>query len=535
VTTPGHVTLVDCTLRDGGYYNDWDYSNELITHYVDSMVRAGVDVIEMGFRQLKADKYLGPTAWTTDAFLQQLNIPSSITVAVMMNAKDVVQSGDSARTISAAFVEKKKSRVDMIRFAAIHSEVDALAPAVATLHTLGYRVAINLMQVSDRSPEEIRAFGKQCKTMGVEVAYIADSFGGLRPHELAPIMHALAEGFEGPVGCHLHDNMTYALSSTLAAVDAGATWVDATILGMGRGPGNVRTEYLAPELKRLGRSNIDVMPLVNLVSRDFTNLQRKHEWGSNLYYFLSANYGIHPTYVMELTKDGRYAPAQIVGALEHLNEHGGAQFDRNRLVGITAGRVVNYAGTFDASSWCAGKDVLIIGPGDEARTKKVELEQFVAQHKPVVIGLGAFSAINQSLIDAVAVCHPERAALEATAISQLQCPVFAPSALLNELDITTKQPRDVGVAISDAGFSLAPTQATLPRLLSAAYALALAAQGGAKRILVAGFDGFSQDDHRFQEMDDVFAKFAQLNNAPQVVSITRTRFNIERSSMFAPL
>jgi 4-hydroxy 2-oxovalerate aldolase len=113
--------------------------------------------------------------------------------------------------------------------------------------------------------------------------------------------------------------------------------------------------------------------------------------------------------------------------------------------------------------------------------------------------------------------------------------VFAPSALLNELDITTKQPRDVGVAISDAGFSLASTQATLPRLLSAAYALALAAHGGAKRILVAGFDGFPQDDHRFQEMDDVFAKFAQLNNAPHVVSITRTRFNIERSSMFAPL
>ena len=96
MTTLGHVTLVDCTLRDGGYYNDWDYSNELITHYVDSMVRAGVDVIEMGFRQLKADKYLGPTAWTTDAFLQQLNIPSSITVAVMMNAKAATVPAPSA-------------------------------------------------------------------------------------------------------------------------------------------------------------------------------------------------------------------------------------------------------------------------------------------------------------------------------------------------------------------------------------------------------------------------------------------------------
>jgi 4-hydroxy 2-oxovalerate aldolase len=526
---------VDCTLRDGGYYNDWDYSNDLITHYVDSMVRAGVDVIEMGFRQLKADKYLGPTAWTTDAFLHQLNIPASITVAVMMNAKDVVQSGDPSRTISNVFTDKKKSRVDMVRFAAIHSEVDALAPAVDTLHQLGYRVALNLMQVSDRSMDEIRSFGAQCKAMKVEVAYIADSFGGLRPHELAPIMQALAEGFKGPVGCHLHDNMTYALSSTLAAVDAGATWVDATILGMGRGPGNVRTEYLAPELVRLGRSAIDVTPLVNLVSNDFTNLQRKHEWGSNLYYFLSANYGIHPTYVMELTKDGRYAPTQIVGALEHLHEHGGAQFDRSRLVGITAGRVVNYPGTFDATSWCAGKDVLIVGPGEETRAKKIELEQFITQHQPVVLGLGAFSAIDPKLISAVALCHPERAALEATAVAQLSCPVFAPAALLTELDIATQQPRNVGITINDSTFALSPTQVTLPRLLSAAYALALCAQGGAKRILVAGFDGFAVDDHRFQEMDEVFTKFAQLPNAPKIVSITRTRYNIERSSMFAPL
>jgi 4-hydroxy 2-oxovalerate aldolase len=113
--------------------------------------------------------------------------------------------------------------------------------------------------------------------------------------------------------------------------------------------------------------------------------------------------------------------------------------------------------------------------------------------------------------------------------------VFAPAELLAELDITTQQPRNVGVAINEAGFALSPTQVTLPRLLSAAYALALCAQGGAKRVLVAGFDGFSVDDHRFQEMDDVFAKFAKLANAPQVVSITRTRFNIERSSMFAPL
>ena len=90
-----HVTLVDCTLRDGGYYNDWDYSYELIENYLNSMVRSGVDVVEMGFRTLISDKYLGPTAYTTDRFLNELEIPAPVTVAVMLNAKEVVSATET--------------------------------------------------------------------------------------------------------------------------------------------------------------------------------------------------------------------------------------------------------------------------------------------------------------------------------------------------------------------------------------------------------------------------------------------------------
>jgi len=529
-----HVTLVDCTLRDGGYYNDWDYSYAFIRRYVDAMIRSGVEVVEMGFRTNKIDRYLGPTAYTTDEFLHELNIPNSLTVAVMMNAKDVVSTADPRLTIRKTFTPKSRSRVDLVRFAAIHYEVEPLAPAIAELKELGYSVAVNLMQVSDRSIDEIIGFGSKCRSMNVDIAYIADSFGGLRPHDIPQIIQALTKYFQGPVGCHLHDNMTYALASTIAAVNAGATWVDATVLGMGRGPGNVRTEYLAMELKRLGYSNIDVTPLVNIISTDFTQLQRHYEWGSNLYYFLSANYGIHPTYVMELIKDGRYPPTEIVGVLEHLHEHGGAQFDPGRLVGITAGRTVSFGGTFDPSSWCEAKDVLIVGSGDEARTKKTELELFIKRHKPVVIGLGAFSAIDSALLDAVAVCHPERAALEANSLAALTCPVFAPAKLLADLDITVQFLRDVGITVDSSTFGVGITNVVIPRLLSAAYALALAAAGRANRIFVAGFDGFLADDHRFSEMEDVFNLFAQLKGAPPVVSITRTRYNIKRSSMFAP-
>ena len=230
----------------------------------------------MGFRRFGADRYLGPTAFTTDEFLSGLNIAPERTVAVMMNAKDIVSAADPVAAVRQVFAAKANSRVDMVRFAALYKEVEPLAPAIDELHRMGYRVALNMMQVSDRTPAEIVDFGRKCKSMGVEVAYIADSFGGLRPSDLPPIIHSLLEGFEGPVGCHLHDNMTYALASTLAAVDAGATWADATVLGMGRGPGNVRTEYLAPELVRLGRSSIDVS------DRKSTRLNSSHEWISRM-------------------------------------------------------------------------------------------------------------------------------------------------------------------------------------------------------------------------------------------------------------
>ena len=199
MTSAQKVTLVDCTLRDGGYYNDWDYSADLIRRYVDSMERARVDVIEMGFRRFGADRYLGPTAFTTDEFLSGLNIAPERTVAVMMNAKDIVSAADPVAAVRQVFAAKANSRVDMVRFAALYKEVEPLAPAIDELHRMGYRVALNMMQVSDRTPAEIVDFGRKCKSMGVEVAYIADSFGGLRPSDLPPIIHSLLEGFEGPV------------------------------------------------------------------------------------------------------------------------------------------------------------------------------------------------------------------------------------------------------------------------------------------------------------------------------------------------
>jgi 4-hydroxy 2-oxovalerate aldolase len=237
------MRLLDCSLRDGGYYNRWDFQTGLVRRYVSGLVSAGIATIELGFRSLETDGYLGALAHTTDIYLAGLDLPDTTTFGVMLNAKELVGFGAGpSAAIDRLFAPASDSPISLVRIAATQREVEGLTPAVERLHDLGYRTGVNLMQVHALSSDDLKNFGSWARSVGVEVAYFADSFGVLNPSDIGPIASALAEGFQGPIGCHLHDNRALAMANTLAAIDAGVTWVDGTIRGMGRGPGNAPTE-----------------------------------------------------------------------------------------------------------------------------------------------------------------------------------------------------------------------------------------------------------------------------------------------------
>ena len=529
-----HVKILDCTLRDGGYYNDWDYSFDLVKRYIDAMAAAQIDIVELGFRTLESDQYLGATAYTTDSFIERLQPADGLSLAVMLNAKEVLAAADAKVTIRTNFSRRSTSRVGLVRIAANLHEVDGLGSALEELHELGYETALNLMQVSEVPLAAITEFGRKAAEFGVAYGYIADSFGSLRPGDIAPIMRALGEGFGSNIGCHLHDNMSYALANTMEAVDAGAVIVDATVQGMGRGPGNVRTEYVVMELSRRKQSHAKAAPLVTLVERDFAEMKRDFGWGSNLYYFQSANLAVHPTYVMELTKDERYSPSEIVSALDRLNEKGARSFDVRRLTEAVQGEPLAFAGGNEVDDWCTARDVLIVANGPEARAKRDEIEMFIRQHQPFVIGLNAHLPIDLALVDAVAVCHPERAMLDASAITALDCEVVAPRELLRDLKIAVKRHRDVAMRVTGNDFEIMPNGIGIPDPLAIGYALGLAAAGGAKRIFTVGVDGYVLGDPRHDAVQHTLDAFSQWSAKVELASLTRTTLDIRQGSLFAP-
>jgi len=104
------VNFLDCTFRDGGYYNSWDFSPDHINSYLEAMVSAGVGIVELGFRFTKNSEFLGPCAFTTDEFVDELKVPKSLTVAVMLNGSDLLGDEGLEPALTALFPNEAKKQ-----------------------------------------------------------------------------------------------------------------------------------------------------------------------------------------------------------------------------------------------------------------------------------------------------------------------------------------------------------------------------------------------------------------------------------------
>ena len=104
------------------------------------------------------------------------------------------------------------------------------------------------MQISRLKRKEIGYVSRLINKVKPDVFYIADSLGDLNEKLLIKINKEIRKFWKGQLGIHAHDNLRCALKNTLKAKKLEFTWLDSTVLGMGRGPGNVKTESLLPAL-----------------------------------------------------------------------------------------------------------------------------------------------------------------------------------------------------------------------------------------------------------------------------------------------
>jgi 4-hydroxy 2-oxovalerate aldolase len=531
------ITLIDCTLRDGGYYNNWDFSLDLINQYLLAMRKNNIDYVEMGFRSLNNVGFRGACAYTTDSFLLSLKIPDGLNIGVMVNASELLKhpSGPFS-AINSLFTNSSESPVSLVRVAChIHEFADTL-PICEKLKGMGYVVGINLMQVTDRSYDELEEIGRKAMGYPLDVLYFADSLGSLQPEEVNAIIRALRLHWTGALGIHAHDNMGRAVQNTLCAINEGALWVDCTVSGMGRGPGNAQTEYILIELSKKFKRSTDLVSLLDLVSKYFEPMRSKFKWGMNPYYYLSGLDGIHPTFVQEMLGDTRYGSIDILSTLNNLQSLGAKKFN-----GLSHAESLVSANTDNQGSWSPegrikGREVLILGAGESVSDHLAGLERLIKEKGLLVIALNTHPKISQDLISLHAACHPFRLVADCESYERIAQPIVMPfNQHTEEIDskLLGSETLNFGLRIEKKVFKFDEKAATIPLLLAAAYALAIATSGKASRILLAGFDGFPESDPRGHEMQEVFDCYLSNEGSLPIISITPTKYNIPSSSLYA--
>jgi 4-hydroxy 2-oxovalerate aldolase len=533
------IKLLDCTLRDGGYYNNWDFEPGTVQKYLVAMASSGIDMVEIGFRLKPAHTFLGAFAYCTDDYLAALKVPPTLKLAVMINASEfMLEDGSGVSAVDAYFAPAASSPVSMVRVALRAHDVTSVKQIALRFKELGYALAVNLMQIDALSDEEIAAAAKEVATWNaVDVLYFADSLGNLDPESTRRIVTVLDSVWHGELGFHSHDNKGQAFVNCLAAADAGVTWLDATILGMGRGAGNVRTESLLIELENKKLGTYNAQSLYPLVLEDFAALHKQYGWGANLFYHLSAVEGIHPTYVQELLTSDRYTPDEILSALKYLSGTEARSYSPGALGAAVRDADLGGEGSWHANGWARGKSVLIIGSGVSTAQHMGAIEQYIRRKQPVVLCLNINRAVPAELVSAYVACHESRILIEAHHYRELGRPVILPlirvpkgvRALLQDVEVL-----DYGLRLSDRRVEVGDTGCVLPGTLAAAYAIVLATAAGAERILMAGFDGYAAGDSRQEEMIEVLEQYQRVDKAIPVMAITPTTYPVIQRSIYEP-
>ncbi|MBX7136634.1 MAG: aldolase catalytic domain-containing protein [Oligoflexia bacterium] len=531
------LKVLDCTLRDGGYYNSWDFPRPLVERYLRALDSAGVDVIEIGFRTVPRKEFLGPYAFCVDDYLRGLPLPARAQLAVMINAKEYVD--DPTATIRRMFAPRAESPISIVRVAANMGEVAKCGKVFEELSRLGYRMVLNIMKVGGMHPTQVAECVRQAREFSaLEAIYFADSFGDMRPAQVASVLKLISEEWSGDIGFHSHDNMGNALANSLEAIAGGVKWVDATVLGMGRGAGNVKLETLLLELVKRAGANYQVESLYSLVMDDFEELRQTHHWGPSLMYHLSAAYGIHPTYIQEMLGAEHYDTHQIITAYNLLKNNSRAhQFDRVELLKAMKGFQAGAPGSWNAEGWVGDREVLILGPGSGFKAHREAVIQYIKRRNPFVVCLNTAIDIPKELVDAYAACHYSRVLVEFERYRELRRPILMPLGCLPEQvleKLDSVHVLDYGMRVEPYRFEAEARGCMIPRLLVAPYALAAVSAGGARDIKFVGFDGYGTGDPRQTEMEAVLSCVRRATPHLQLKALTPSTYSLECGSIYAP-
>ena len=304
ITYRPEITILDCSIRDGGLMNDHQFDDGFVKAVYDANVAAGVDYMEVGYKgskKLFAPGKYGAWKHCDEDTLRRVvgDNDSSLKLSVKADAEKCDYHED--------ILPKEQSVLDTIRVATYVHQLPTALDMVKDAHDKGYETTLNLMAISAVLDGELDAALEVMAGSEVSAIFLVDSWGVLYSEQIQSLTRKYLKAVEGTgkqIGIHAHNNQQLAYANTIEALILGASMLDGSFAGLGRGAGNCPIELLVGFLHN---PKFHIRPILKCIQDHIAPLQEELRWGFDIPYMLTGQLNQHPRAAMKfMSGDSRH-------------------------------------------------------------------------------------------------------------------------------------------------------------------------------------------------------------------------------------
>lgn len=299
-----NVQVLDCTLRDGGYVNNWGFSVDQSTNIINSLIESNIEFIECGYLDFEQEKNTNTTRYNSiENFDNLYSMLSDGKEDKKMFLMIDYKSGIDLSLIP----NKAETNLDGLRIAFHKKYKDEVCTFSKQLIEKGYDVCVQPMITSSYSDGDLIKLINEVNTIKPFAFYIVDSFGTMDNQNISELFNFVNSKLDETInfGFHSHNNKQLAFSNSVKFIEMAKDrkiMIDASIYGMGRGAGNLNSEIITDYVNKQHVSKYNLYPILNVIDSILKNIKKESEWGYSIEYFLSASNGCHPNYSSYLMK-----------------------------------------------------------------------------------------------------------------------------------------------------------------------------------------------------------------------------------------
>lgn len=383
------IKLLDCTLRDGGYLNDWEFGYDEIITVFERLVSAGIDIIEIGFlderRTYDKNRTILPDVFSVNRTFEGMDKKDAMVVGMI----------DYGTCSIEKVIPKEDSFLDGIRVIFKKHIMNEALDFCSQLKTLGYNVFVQAVSVTSYNDEEFTTLLERVNEVVPYAFSIVDTYGLLHKNQLIHYFEMADKGLaeEISLGYHSHNNFQLGYANCIELTEKKINrnlLLDGSLYGMGKGAGNTPIELLAMYMRENHGAAYHLNQLLEAIDVTIMDCYRETPWGYGLKFFIAASNDCHPNYVAALMEKKKLSVKSVNEILETIPKEKKLLYD-NTLIEekYEEYQAIACDDSNDVAKlteeW-AGKNIVLIGPGKRERETD-KIDAYIKKNECIVVSV----------------------------------------------------------------------------------------------------------------------------------------------------